>query len=147
MSAAQWIAGDKLRPDVQRQALARFVHRYTGEHVPKWARARTKPHFATDAEWLAGTRFAIRGDGQLSERVRHCESSPTFPSPRPGVRQVTRAPRAEDKPAPFVTLRMPADSWATLRETLEVDSHSSAFDSSLRAEISDALETVEEVNP
>ncbi len=42
----------------------------------------------------------------------------------------------------FVYLRVPEAAWATLEETLEMDSHSSAFDSKLRDEISAALDQV-----
>ena len=44
-----------------------------------------------------------------------------------------------------VVLAMPRESYDTLRETLEMDAESSAFDADLRGEIAAALETVREV--
>jgi hypothetical protein len=41
-----------------------------------------------------------------------------------------------------VILCIPADSWETLRETLELDARSIAFDKELRLSISEALEQV-----
>ena len=77
-----WIEGIKLSEHDRREVLAAYVHRYTGEHVPQWARApwnTCKVQFATDAEWLANTRFAVRKDGRLHQRIRHCMSNPTWP--------------------------------------------------------------------
>jgi hypothetical protein len=52
-------------------------------------------------------------------------------------------------PAPeagsHLTLRAPRAAWARLRETLEADARSSAFDPELRREIREALDQVEEV--
>lgn len=79
------ITGDQLRPDVAAECLRRFVHRFTGEHRPVWAkslRSSDQPYpvqFATDAEWLAHTLFAVKSDGTLDDRVHFCESSPTWP--------------------------------------------------------------------
>ncbi len=50
------------------QAKARYVHRFTGEHVPAWALLRPcdsggtetryyAPQFATDREWYDATKF------------------------------------------------------------------------------------------
>lgn len=47
----------------------------------------------------------------------------------------------------YVTLRVPADDWDTLWETLECDSRSSAFDKDLREEISEAMQEVQVVQP
>ena len=44
-----------------------------------------------------------------------------------------------------VTLRLPQEAWEKLRETLELDSKSSAFDPELRKEIREALDQVEHV--
>lgn len=46
------------------EACAKFVHRYTMEHVPAWARVQAPngkfyaPQFRSDAEWYRNTRFA-----------------------------------------------------------------------------------------
>lgn len=78
--------GTELPPDDRRLVLAAFVHRYTREHVPAWARRELwvgdEPYpvqFDSDAEWLAHTRFAVRSDGRLDRRVHSCHSEPTFP--------------------------------------------------------------------
>lgn len=80
-----WRFGSELRPEVQREALRRFVHRFTRDHVPDWAR-QPRPNGATyavqfdsDADWLAHTMFATTNAGKLDNRVKRCESSPTWP--------------------------------------------------------------------
>lgn len=76
--------GSTLSPQAQRQALARFVHRFTATHRPAWT---NKPmpngspypvQFADDNDWLAHTRFPVKADGTLSEREHYCQSSPTW---------------------------------------------------------------------
>jgi hypothetical protein len=50
------------RPSFER-AKAQFVHRYTMDHVPNWAKDKAPngkyyaPQFRTDAEWYANTVF------------------------------------------------------------------------------------------
>lgn len=50
------------RPTLE-QACAKYVHRFTMEHVPRWARDTATngkyyaPHFRSDAEWYANTYF------------------------------------------------------------------------------------------
>ena len=75
--------GSSLRPEVQTECLRRFVHRFTGEHLPQWA---TRPdceacpvQFADDWDWLAHTRFHVTKTGKLDGRFDSCESSPTWP--------------------------------------------------------------------
>lgn len=75
--------GSELCTEDQSYVLRAYVHRYTKEHVPGWA---TKAggglypvQFASDAEWLKNTRFRVRKGGRLDERVRVCESAPTWP--------------------------------------------------------------------
>lgn len=77
--------GSELDPVVQREALSMFVHRYTRDHVPDWAREPTddgKPppvQFDSDAEWLAHTRFKVTKSGRLDQRSQQCWNNPTFP--------------------------------------------------------------------
>lgn len=73
--------GTELPLHVQEECKRRFVHRFTRTNVPAWARANPnyKPQFADDADWLAHTRFAVRKNGELDGRVKHCESAPTWP--------------------------------------------------------------------
>lgn len=80
------VLGSQLSPSVQRQCLARFVHRFTGDHRPQWASVarpdgRSYPvQFASDADWLANTRFFVTKTGNLSLWHDRCESSPTWPN-------------------------------------------------------------------
>lgn len=80
--------GSELDYVAQREALVRFRQRYTKDHVPAWASRDVPPEFGTrypvqyasDAEWLALTIFAVRSDGHLDERAAHCMSGmPTWP--------------------------------------------------------------------
>ena len=81
--------GTELALKVQRDCLARFVHRFTGDHKPQWANKPWKNEqgktvayplqFTDDQDWLAHTLFTITKDGQLSNRESFCESSPTWP--------------------------------------------------------------------
>lgn len=77
----RWVWGFELSPEVQRQAKAQFVHRFTADHVPSWV-AKSKrqfPHFASDADWLTHTRFAVTKAGELSRSVHYCDGQPTWP--------------------------------------------------------------------
>jgi hypothetical protein len=87
MTTATMQRGNTLTQATQQKCLNRYVHRYTGNHKPAWVIHKTwkdgKPYplqFATDAEWLANTFFAVRKDGQLDGRHAHCESHPTWPN-------------------------------------------------------------------
>jgi hypothetical protein len=62
------------------QARAQFVHRYTMEHIPAWARKPCEgngkyyaPQYASDAEWYENTTFP--GEGDIHGNAGHCESS------------------------------------------------------------------------
>lgn len=76
----KWVYGDTLAPSVQRECLARFTYRHTGEHKPTWAKdppdfpGLYKPVYVTDAHWLRCTEFAVTKDGRLDNRVRRCMS-------------------------------------------------------------------------
>ena len=66
------------------QAKARYPHRYTMEHCPRWAiEARFPgkwyaPQYATDREWYENTVFP--GERGLHGNCTHCQSSnPTWP--------------------------------------------------------------------
>ncbi len=62
-----------------KDAKRRYVHRFTMEFVPTWAReVRTDgtyyaPQFASDAEWYDATTFP--GEGELRVNCKHCETS------------------------------------------------------------------------
>ncbi len=70
-----------LRPEVKRDVLARFVHRFTMDHVPSWALKQRPdgtyyaPHFASDDEWLSNTIVRTKKNGELDERFTSCETS------------------------------------------------------------------------
>lgn len=80
------ILGSHMGKKLQQDCLARFVHRYTGDHKPRWANAEWKDgkpypiQFANDADWLANTYFHVTKKGELSERHKYCESRPTWPN-------------------------------------------------------------------
>lgn len=74
------IRGSELPLHAQKEVLQRFVHRYTKDHIPNWARDTDYAvQFASDADWLANTCFYINADGSLDGRHRYCESHPTWP--------------------------------------------------------------------
>ena len=71
--------GSELPAHVQADCLRRYVHRFTGDHIPRWAIGRGyMQQFKDDKEWLANTLFHVRQDGHLDNRYRSCESTPTW---------------------------------------------------------------------
>lgn len=79
--------GHELTPAEQQHVLAAYVHRYTGDHMPSWARGKNVPvQFASDQDWLRNTEFAVLRSGALNRRVRYCYSHPTWPN-NPELRQ------------------------------------------------------------
>lgn len=77
--------GTELHPDDRKHVLAAYVHRFTAQHKPRWAHSEWKNgesypvQFASDADWLAHTRFAVNRNGRLDRHVHSCFSSPTWP--------------------------------------------------------------------
>jgi hypothetical protein len=77
--------GNQLRDVDQVYVLAAYVHRFTKQHVPAWARHPRvdgkpyMPQFADDADWLANTEFAVTKSGRLDMRTNKCFSTPTWP--------------------------------------------------------------------
>lgn len=84
-----YMFGSELPPEDRAEVLRRFVHRYTGEHTPAWVTQRRREalgrtnvypvQFATDAEWLAHTKFKVTAEGRLHKGSCYCESFPTWP--------------------------------------------------------------------
>ena len=72
--------GTRLTREDQQHVLSAYVHRFTVEHKPAWARDSDPIHFANDADWLANTEFHVREDGRLDQRYNHCFSHPTWPA-------------------------------------------------------------------
>ena len=70
------------RPTLQ-EACARFVHRFTMEHVPAWAVKQRSdgtfyaPHFASDLDWYKATKF--HGEDELATRNSCHTSGQTWP--------------------------------------------------------------------
>ena len=69
------------RPITLEQAKARYVHRFTMEHVPAWARLAIwsesgakyhAPQFNSDQEWYDKTLF--HGESELAT-LKHCYTS------------------------------------------------------------------------
>lgn len=90
MSIQKRALGSTLSPLVQKQALARFVHRFTRDHKPAWMqKTKDKLQFDSDAEWLAHTFFYVTSKGNLDERYGYCESNPTWPD-NPELRKKAR---------------------------------------------------------
>lgn len=87
--------GSDLKPDARREALATFSNRFTGDRVPAWSRKEWKDgkayplQFASDADWLANTWFAVKRDGGL-DSCFDCHSCPTWPN-NPELRQIRAA--------------------------------------------------------
>lgn len=85
MNYEMTVLGSQLSAADQKHVLAAYVHRYTREHKPGWACYSKldgkpyRPQFASDAEWLANTRFQVTKSGKLDARVRSCYSTPTWP--------------------------------------------------------------------
>ena len=85
------IRGDLLPAALQADALRAYLHLFTREHVPQWARKprdNGEPYpvqFASDREWLARTLFpvTVRKGGKLGDHTRagnaHCRSFPSWP--------------------------------------------------------------------
>lgn len=80
------VRGDHLSTKLQKEVLAQFVHRFTGEYKPEWTR-RLRPdgsayplQFKDDKEWLANTFFHVTVRGEISRRNHYCESRPTWPN-------------------------------------------------------------------
>jgi hypothetical protein len=62
------------------QAKAQYVHRYTMEHIPSWARRRPHgadwyyaPQYRTDREWYDNTKFpGEKGHPDYPGSSNHC---------------------------------------------------------------------------
>ena len=63
------------------QAKAAYVHRYTMEYVPEWAKQQAPngryyaPQYRTDAEWFANTLFPPNNPVARSKRDTSCFST------------------------------------------------------------------------
>lgn len=80
--------GSELPAPEQRYVLSAFVHRFTRDHKPAWAnkpRPDGRPYrvqFASDADWLAHTRFRVTAGSRVDRRAQFCASAPTWPEGR-----------------------------------------------------------------
>lgn len=81
-----YVNGNKLCGADQAKVIASFVHRFTGNHIPAWARGKRPDgtayplQFANDTDWLANSSFLVRANGRLDNRARFCQSTPTWPN-------------------------------------------------------------------
>ncbi len=78
--------GSALSYSQQREVLSAYVHRFTGNHKPDWAR-QPMPNgqeyplqFKDDNDWLENTLFAVNKDGSLNKRMKHWQSTATWPN-------------------------------------------------------------------
>lgn len=77
--------GSDLPPRLQAEALRAYVHRFTRDHVPMWAkvpRPDGTPYpvqFASDADWLAHTMFCVTRSRPMGLAEAPCRSNPTWP--------------------------------------------------------------------
>jgi hypothetical protein len=65
---AAWTRGDQMPHETKRDALRRYVHRHTLDHVY----GGTPLQNITDTQWLAEHAFPLRSDGAIDERYTHC---------------------------------------------------------------------------
>lgn len=92
----------RIRPITFAQAKAQFVHRYTMEHVPDWAKRPNQgqglwyaPQYRTDLEWYENTYF--HGENELAKQdscysynmswplgswLNYCYANPKAKAPR-----------------------------------------------------------------
>ncbi len=77
-----WAIGTALHPDDRKHVLAAFLYRVTGDTKPQ---LKDSPHlqFRDDLDWLTNTEFAVRKNGRMDMRVKHCTSYPTWPNGKP----------------------------------------------------------------
>ena len=81
----EYVNGRDLPAALQREAKARYVHRFTGDNRPAWAdtpRPCGNPYplqFRDDADWLANTDFPVTRAGRLADHPGACRSRPTWP--------------------------------------------------------------------
>lgn len=79
------LRGNQLLPEDQKYALAAFVHRFTRDHKPDWAKEPRldgrpyKVQFASDQDWLANTDFYVTKKGRINRAAGECYSHPTWP--------------------------------------------------------------------
>ncbi len=84
-TAPRMVFGTELSAANQKEALAKFVHRYTAEHVPAWARKPREDgsmypvQFSSDVEWLQFTEFPVDRNGNLT-KFGECWSHPRWPN-------------------------------------------------------------------
>jgi len=78
------IKGTLLSSQDKEYVLNAFVHRFTGNHMPRWASGNYKkyPHFIDDTDWLENSLFNVTKSNRLDHRFSHCESTQTWPNGR-----------------------------------------------------------------
>lgn len=72
------IKGKNLNSNQRAQVLSAFIYRFTGDHVPSWAKGTMpngdtyKPQFPTDNDWINAYAFYFKDDGTLASKPGHC---------------------------------------------------------------------------
>jgi hypothetical protein len=69
----RWTLGTDLNPTTRTRVLQLFQFRPV-EGNPNNRHTQTRVRYATDAEWLADTLFAVRKDGNLDLRSNYCRT-------------------------------------------------------------------------
>lgn len=96
-----YVKGSELNPDQQKEVKSKFVHRYTGNNKPEWAKQTWKDgkpyplHFKDDNDWLENTKFAVTKKGKLHAGTKYVDSSPTYPN-NPELRKIVKESINED---------------------------------------------------
>lgn len=89
MAKEYWLKGTELSEKDQKDVLARFRYRYTGNHIPDWVKKGQTIdgklydyplQFRDDADWLANSEFRVTAKGKLHNGARFCESHQTWPN-------------------------------------------------------------------
>lgn len=70
------VLGSNLSPELQREALSRFIYRST---ITSNMSGNKYPRFSDDNDWLAHTLFWVTNKNTLAKRAA-CESHPTWPN-------------------------------------------------------------------
>ena len=68
MKRATWTTGGRLHHEARKDALRKFVHRHTRDHVF----AGSPFQDISDDQWLSEHAFAVKADGTLDNRHSHC---------------------------------------------------------------------------
>lgn len=115
------IKGTLLHPDDRKEVLAAYVHRFTKQNKPVWARQPKEdgtfysPHFEDDDDWLGHTYFAVDENQRLKPGRWSCQSFPTWPDNpelREGYVAGEEVKEVDPKPVPAPVVPIPKAPFA-----------------------------------